>query len=199
MSPASHPDLHYIRDFVPDPSALLERARVELRWDDRMAARRTASTGLAYNYSGISYPDSPMPEFLREIADRISVIVAHPITNCLANLYDTGDARMGFHSDSAQGIALDSSTSIVSLGCTRALTFRSKDASRHTLAVRLEAGSLLIMRASVQQLWKHALLPDPALGAAERISLTFRHILRDEPESTCSSPRSPTRAHESCD
>lgn len=183
MSSTLLPDLCLIRDFVPDAPALLEQAHVELLWDDRMAARRTASAGLAYNYSGISYPDTPMPGFLRELADRIGAIVAHPITNCLANLYDSGASRMGFHSDSGQGIAPGSSTSIVSLGCTRRLTFRSREASRHTLAVRLEAGSLLVMRASVQQFWMHALLPEPSLGATERISLTFRHIVRYEPES----------------
>jgi alkylated DNA repair dioxygenase AlkB len=168
------PDLQYTTNFVPGPSTLFERARRELAWDTRLRLRHTASTGLAYNYSGIVYPDCPMPDFLRELADAISVTVAHPITNCLANLYEGEESRMGFHSDSAAGIVPRTSTSIISLGGERNLTFRSKDPQRRTINVRLEHGSLLVMRASVQELWTHALLPEP--GAAPRISLTFRFV-----------------------
>lgn len=170
------PDLQYTPNFAPCPSALFEQARRELAWDTRLRLRHTASTGLAYNYSGITYPDRPMPEFLRAVADAISATVAHPITNCLANLYDGDESQMGFHSDSADGIVPQTSTSILSLGGERKLTFRSKDTERRRVTVPLEHGSLLVMRASVQELWKHALLPEP--GVAPRISLTFRHIAR---------------------
>lgn len=172
-------DVRHVPCFVSDPATLFDRALRELAWDQRMAARQTASAGLAYNYSGNVYPDVPMPAFVRDIADRIVAIVAHPITNCLGNLYVDGDARMGFHSDSAEGIAPESTTSILSLGATRTLTFRSKDAARQTESFSLAPGSLLVMAASVQDGWKHALLPAP--GAAARISLTFRHIVRAPP------------------
>ncbi|MFO0550333.1 MAG: alpha-ketoglutarate-dependent dioxygenase AlkB [Polyangiaceae bacterium] len=115
-----------------------------------------------------------MPGFVRALADRVSGVAGHAITNCLANLYENGDAQMGFHSDSAAGIVAGTSTSIVSVGGERELTFRSKDSSRRLHVVRLQPGSLLIMPASVQELWKHAVLP--TREAAARISLTFRHI-----------------------
>lgn len=170
-------DVQYTPGFVSEPEALFARVRKELSWDQRMAARQTASCGLAYNYSGIAYPDVPMPEFLAELAVRIARLVHHPITNCLANLYDTGQSRMGFHSDSASGVAPGTSTSILSLGAARPLTFRLKSSPDHTRVFQLEPGSLLVMAASVQSSWMHALLPVP--GCSPRISLTFRHILRD--------------------
>jgi alkylated DNA repair dioxygenase AlkB len=172
-------DVRYLPRFASDPAALFARAQRELVWDQRMAARQTASVGLAYNYSGNVYPDTPMPGFLRVLADQIAELVAHPITNCLANLYVDGAARMGFHSDSAKGIAPGTTTSILSLGATRSLTFRSTDPARHTETFSLEPGSLFVMAASVQDAWKHGLLPVP--GAATRISLTFRHIVRARP------------------
>ncbi len=174
MSSQLAPEVRYLPAFVPDAAALFDTARRELGWTQRIAARQTASCGLAYDYSGLTYPDTPMPAFVRALADRISRLVEHPITNCLGNLYETGDSRMGFHSDSSEGIVLGTTTSILSLGFDRELTFRSKDAERRTTAFPLEAGSLLVMAASVQDLWMHAVLPVAASGS--RISLTFRHI-----------------------
>src|SRR5690349_7388590 len=136
-------DVQYMPGFVSDPDALFARVWSGLSWDQRMAARQTASCGLAYNYSGIAYPDIPMPEFLSELVARIASVVRHPITNCLANLYDTGESRMGFHSDSASGVAPGTSTSILSLGSARPLTFRLKASPAHTRVFQLESGSLL--------------------------------------------------------
>jgi len=170
-------DIRYVAGFIADPDTLFRTASHELEWDRRMAARRTASSGTAYNYSGNSYPDVAMGEFLLDMVERISRFVGHPITNCLANLYETSDSRMGFHSDSAAGIAPGSSTAIVSLGGTRDLVFRPKSMPEPKRAVTLHPGSLLVMGASVQDHWLHAV--PPAAGGLPRISLTFRHILRE--------------------
>lgn len=171
-------DVKYTPGFVCAPEALFARVVAESSWDRRMAARQTASYGLAYNYSGITYPDVPMPDFLSEVAERIAGVVHHPITNCLANLYETGESRMGFHSDSASGVAPGTSTSIVSLGSSRPLTFRLKASPDQTQVLQLEPGSLLVMATSVQESWMHALLP--VAESSPRISLTFRHITRKE-------------------
>lgn len=169
-------DVLYTPGFAPDHARLFNLARHELAWDSRMAARQTASCGLAYNYSGNVYPDVPMPTFILELASRIAAAVSHPITNCLANLYLTGESRMGFHSDSAAGIAPMTSTAIVSLGAARTLTLRAKGSHERTASYLLEPGSLFVMAASVQDIWQHALLPEAC--AEPRISLTFRHIVR---------------------
>ncbi|MEZ4307793.1 MAG: alpha-ketoglutarate-dependent dioxygenase AlkB [Polyangiaceae bacterium] len=168
-------DVRYLPGFVPDPAALLARVRQELQWESRMRARQTVSYGLAYNYSGMVYPDVPMPGFLAELAQAVERVVGHPITNCLGNLYETGESTMGFHSDSAVGLGPETSTSIVSLGAVRSLTFRLKASREHTRAVALEPGSLLVMAPAVQDLWMHAVLP--SAETSPRVSLTFRHVL----------------------
>ncbi|WP_437997635.1 alpha-ketoglutarate-dependent dioxygenase AlkB [Sorangium sp. So ce185] len=169
-------EAQYLAGFVADPTALFDMAERSLAWDDRMHSRRTASCGVAYNYSGISYPDCEMPPFVQELAARIAGVAGHGINNCLANFYADGAAKMGFHSDSSAGVAAGTTTSIVSLGAPRVLTFRrrSRRGERHDMA--LAPGSLLIMRASVQEGWQHAVLAVEAAGP--RISLTFRSLSR---------------------
>lgn len=158
-----------------EPDGLLRAALAHLPWDDRMRARRTASTGVAYNYSGISYPNVPLPPFLQQVCLDIEEVVGHKVTNCLANYYPTGTSRMGFHSDSADGIVEGTTTSIISLGDARALTFRLKANREYRVERLLEAGSLLVMEHDLQDEWQHGLLPNEAAGP--RMSLTFRHIV----------------------
>ena len=171
---SSSPELRYLPAFVAQPEPLFVRMRSETSWDQRMAARWTASFGFAYNYSGIFYPDAPMPEFLNQLAAEVSRVVAHPINNCLANFYADGSSTMGFHSDSTAELAPGSTVAIVSLGQVRTLTFRGKEERQRRLEYRLAPGSLLIMAPSVQTEWQHALLKTTEAGP--RISLTFRHI-----------------------
>lgn len=170
------PEITYLTGFVTDPARLFREATSALTWDARLRSRRTASCGMAYNYSGIRYPDTEMPEVIAALARQIAAVVAHPITNCLANHYETGASTMGFHSDSSEGVVPGSTTSIVSLGATRVLTFRRKARRTDTRAVRLEPGSLLVMAATVQDDWQHALLATDEPGP--RVSLTFRHVSR---------------------
>lgn len=173
----THSDLEitYRELFIAPESNLFLVALESLRWDDRMAARRTASCGVAYNYSGISYPDTPIPEFLTTVIREIEAIVGHPINNCLANYYPDGNSSMGFHSDSAERVVPGTTTSVVSLGASRRIVFRRKDDRTKILWLDLPSGSLLIMASSVQNAWKHG-LPRVA-HAGPRISLTFRHLV----------------------
>ena len=168
------PKVRIIDDFVSDPPALFEQARAELPWRCEMKARQTASVGLAYNYSGIRYPDVSMPDWARTLCDQVQAVVGHPITNILVNYYQDGDSTMGWHSDSAEGIAAGTTTSILSLGVERKLCFKRKDDETIRTEYVLRSGSLLVMDAQVQDDWKHA-VPRSSTAAA-RMSLAFRHI-----------------------
>lgn len=175
MSDASAtPEIVYLPRFVADPTLLFERVLRDTVWDERMRARRTASWGIAYNYSGISYADVPFPAYLAELASRVAEQVHHPVNNCLANWYADGASTMGFHSDATADLVPASTVAIVSLGAPRTLTFRPKAAKKHHLAYALAPGSMLVMAPSVQRDWQHALLA--AEEAGPRISLTFRWV-----------------------
>jgi alkylated DNA repair dioxygenase AlkB len=175
MTPALHQD----PTFVASPAALFDELLRTVDWDDRMRARRTASFGVAYDYSGLRYVERPMRADLASIAESIERTLGFSPNNCLLNLYPDGDSSMGFHSDSSAELAPGTGVAIVSLGASRTIVFRNKADRAVERAYRLEAGALLYMTDAVQTEWLHA-IPREA-GAGPRISLTFRRIVSGSP------------------
>lgn len=168
-------DVIYEPGFVTDPDELFTRLRADTAWDTRMRARLTASFGVPYDYSQLTYARAPFPAALGAVRDRLAARVGHELTNCLANFYEDGTRTMGWHSDSEPAIAAGSTIAIVSLGASRTLEFRPKGSPDATRSFALESGSLLLMAPRVQQEWQHRLPAAP--GAGPRISLTFRRIV----------------------
>ena len=164
----------YVEGFLPDQQRAFAWAVANVDWDDRIRARKTASFGVPYNYAGLTYAQRPFPPELESVRARVSKHVGMTANNCLLNYYPDGNARMGFHSDSAMGLVFDSGVAIVSLGAQRALRFRRIAKLEDRLNIVLAPGSLLYMRPEVQQEWQHA-LPRTS-RPAPRISLTFRAV-----------------------
>lgn len=172
----SVPAIVFRENFVGAPQALFKHLTTTVTWDERMRARKTASFGVAYNYSQMSYPEAPIPTALDAIAENIEASLGYLPNNCLLNFYPDGEASMGFHSDSSEELAPGSGVSIVSLGAARPIVFRLK-ANRsieHTLT--LTGGSLLHMPNAIQDEWLHAIPRCPSAGP--RISVTFRKIVK---------------------
>lgn len=170
------PPIYLNPTFVASPDALLEWLRVAVRWDERMKARKTASFGVPYNYSQISYEAVPMPVELEALCDQIDAELGFRPNNCLLNHYADGASSMGFHSDSSEALAPGTGVAIVSVGSTRSMAYRSKTDSALRFDRPLVHGSLLYMSEAVQRDWLHAI--PKAEGVGERISLTFRSILK---------------------
>lgn len=161
-------------DFIADADELFRSIQQTTEWDTRMQARRTASFGVAYNYSGMAYPQTDMPENLQAICGCINETLGFLPNNCLLNEYGDGNASMGYHSDQTDDLEDDTGIVIVSLGSTRELRFKNKADKTCLFAVPLEPGSLFYMDQAVQAEWLHAI---PATGeAGPRISLTFRKM-----------------------
>lgn len=169
---SSAPTVRYIPDAIADHAARFTALVRDLPWDDRIRARRTASVGRPYDYSGLTYPAAPIPPLIAEVAEVAARHAGHGFDNCLANFYATGDRTMGFHADSYDRLVPTSWIAIVSLGAARPLVFRSRD--RRTLVQHdLAPGSLLLMDRATQDAWTHAV---PRADAGPRISLTFRQF-----------------------
>lgn len=168
------PDLHIVPHFIAYPSELFDWLKTGIQWDERMKARRTASFGVAYNYSQIAYDAVPMPAQLDAVCSALAVAVGFRPNNCLVNLYPDGTSSMGFHSDEIVYLTPGTGVAIVSLGAVRSIVFRNKLDRAIESSYALESGSLLYMSQEVQHDWLHA-IPKSA-GAAERISLTFRSM-----------------------
>jgi len=162
--------------FVASPDALLGWLQAAVTWDERMKARKTASFGVPYDYSQISYEAVPMPSVLDDLCERIEARLGFRPNNCLLNHYPDGASSMGFHSDDTEVLSPGTGVAIVSVGSERSIVYRSKADSSIRHDFPLPHGSLLYVSDAVQQDWLHAIPKAQVVG--ERISLTFRSIHR---------------------
>ncbi len=167
----------FIEGFTDDPSTLFHTLTKDVNWDERMAARKTASYGVAYNYSQMSYPYQAFLPELEALLPLIEGAVGFRPNNCLLNYYVDGKSRMGFHSDQTDILYQGTGVVIISLGATRTLCFRNIEDQTVRHNYNLPSGSLLYMTREVQDEWQHAILKSDATEG--RISLTLRRITED--------------------
>jgi alkylated DNA repair dioxygenase AlkB len=162
----------FVKAFIERPSELYVHLEHSVKWDERMAARKTASFGKAYNYSQIEYPFQPFLPKLELVKEKVAGNVGFVPNNCLINYYPDGKSRMGFHSDQTDILESGTGIAIVSLGQTRALIFRNIADPLKAESFELPSGSLIYMTQEVQSLWQHAI---PQVDTQRgRMSLTFR-------------------------
>ena len=164
----------YIDNFIDNDNFLFDTLRDNSDWDRRMASRLTTSFGVSYNYSGISYPDVAIPDYLTDIVNRIDNTIGFTPNNCLVNYYLDGRSKMGYHSDRTDILLPGTGVVIVSLGSTRTLRFRNID-DRSIVDFDLRSGSLFYMTSDVQNLWMHSIPASDVDGS--RMSLTFRNLI----------------------
>ncbi len=177
---SSHrPDLRYVRQFVDAPDTLFSWLCENVEWNRTLRARMTASFGLPYDYSNMTYPEAPMPAPLVRVCDSLERELGFRPNNCLLNHYPDGVSTMGFHFDSTEELEAGTGVAIVSVGAERTLTYRSRLDPEVLVPVLLEAGSMLYMDDRVQDEWMHGVRRQT--GAGPRISLTFRRIVAAGP------------------
>lgn len=179
MSPVNltlHPELSllYLPDVVCAPAAVFAALASSIAWDTRMRARKTACFGVPYDYSGMRYAEQPMPPQLDEPAALVERHVGARPNSCLVNLYEDGQARMGFHVDSEAQLVDGAGVTVISLGSARTLVFRKLADRGVRVGVRLASGSLLHMPRASQRVWQHG-VPGEG-GASPRMSCTFRQL-----------------------
>ena len=170
------PNLTIIEGFVGEPGDLFLYIRDNVVWDERMKARKTASFGVSYDYSGINYPQTDMFPALKSICKKIESDIGFLPNNCLMNYYLDGNSTMGYHSDSSEELLPDTGVAIISLGSERHISYREKNNKENKIKYLLKNGAILHMNNEVQEKWMHAIPKAPGIG--ERISLTFRHIIK---------------------
>lgn len=131
-----------------------------------------ADAGVPYRYSGTVKQATPWTPELSELKSLIQTITGLTFNSCLANLYHHGGEGMGWHSDDEKALLKRAGIASLSLGAERNFAFRHKQTGE-TISLRLENGSLLVMKDETQEFWKHA-LPKSARVKEARINLTFR-------------------------
>jgi alkylated DNA repair dioxygenase AlkB len=166
-----------INDFIDNDLAnsLFINLRDNSNWDRSMLSRLTTSFGTPYNYSGINYYTTPMPNHLNDLVNKINNTLNFIPNNCLINWYLHGNSKMGYHSDRTDILSPGTGVAIISLGSTRILRFRNKIDKSITFDFTLRNGSLFYMTADVQDLWTHSIPTNDDTDG--RMSLTFRNLI----------------------
>lgn len=137
--------------------------------------------GLAYTYSGIPMNPEPWSALLSEICDRVERVVNHRFTSALINLYRDHRDSVAWHADDEPELGPEPVIASLSLGAPREFQMRHRQYRKNGLKVfkiKLEPGSLLVMRGPTQKNWLHQ-IPKRSLGAVSgpRINITFRKIV----------------------
>ncbi len=130
-----------------------------------------------YRYSGTVHAPLPWIPLLTELRERIEVLSGASYNSVLANLYRNERDSMGLHADDEPELGKEPVIASLSLGETR--VFRLKHRSRKDLKplrIELPSGSLLVMRGTTQECWKHE-VPKSRVPCEARINLTFRTMV----------------------
>lgn len=133
-----------------------------------------ADKHIDYTYSSVKKKGLTWTPELIQIKNLIESLTGATYNACLLNLYHTGEEGMGWHSDDEKEIILNSSIASLSIGSERKFAFKHK-ASKETISIMLENGSLLEMKGAIQKNWWHSLPKTKKVGTP-RINLTFRQM-----------------------
>jgi alkylated DNA repair dioxygenase AlkB len=180
--------LEYRPDFVEAGEAdrCLSTLRHELAWEHReivlfgrrvMQPRLIAWAGaLGYRYSGQTLEPRAPTATTAMLTARVSDHAGVPFNHVLVNRYRDGADSIGLHADDEPELGPDPVVATLSLGATRRFVVkpRRRGASH---AIDVGHGGLLMMGGTCQRHYVHGVPRQPGVKD-ERISLTFRYLLR---------------------
>jgi alkylated DNA repair dioxygenase AlkB len=167
---------------------LLAALRDELAWEQReivlfgrrvLQPRLIAWAGaLGYRYSGQTLePRAPTPA-IAALTTRVVRRTHVSFNHVLINRYRDGADSIGLHADDEPELGRDPVIATLSLGATRRFVVKPRRVRLGpSRALDVHHGSLLVMGGTCQRHYVHG-VPRQAGAAAERISLTFRRLLR---------------------
>jgi alkylated DNA repair dioxygenase AlkB len=177
-----------------DAARLLAVLTTELVWEQRhivlfgkpiLQPRLIAWAGdLPYRYSGQTLEPRFWPPALGAelgaLSDRIGDAAGASFNHVLVNRYRDGKDSMGYHADAEPELGPDPVVATLSLGATRRFLIRPHPArpSERPLSLPLGAGSLLVMGGTCQRHYRHAIARENTAPVGERVSLTFRCLIR---------------------
>jgi alkylated DNA repair dioxygenase AlkB len=167
-----------LRGELEQASAGFDRDRVLIYGktvDSPRLVKAFGDDGLRYRYAGVDRETAPWLPKLRAVRDRLVALAGHPFNYALVNWYRDGNDYIGWHSDKEADLAQEASIASISLGAARPFLLRDR-AGGATHEVVLADGSLLWMRGTTQQFFKHS-LPRRKAITEPRFNITFRQIV----------------------
>lgn len=131
--------------------------------------------GKSYAYSNIKMQPHPWNPILQKIKSQIETVIDINFSTVLLNLYRDGKDSNGWHADNEKELGSNPIIASVSFGSERVFQLKHNSISGLKQNILLENGSLLIMKGTTQQYWKHQ-IPKTTKPIGSRINLTFRVI-----------------------
>jgi len=130
----------------------------------------------AYTFSGLTLNPNPWNPMLTWFRDQLQQLTGIRFNSVLLNWYRSGDDHISWHADDERELGRNPVIASINLGATRRFLLRRKDDKQHKIELPLGHGSLLVMSGAVQHHWQHS-VPKQAKVRADRINMTFRHIV----------------------
>lgn len=131
--------------------------------------------GIDYGTLGKSTP-MEWTKSLLELKRLVEPISGITFNSVLLNYYRNGNDSVAWHSDKETEMGSHPVIASVSFGAVRSFDIRKKENHREKYAIRLEHGSLLIMKGDLQARWEHR-IAKTAQHIGPRVNLTFRRII----------------------
>ncbi|MFB3079593.1 MAG: alpha-ketoglutarate-dependent dioxygenase AlkB, partial [Lysobacterales bacterium] len=130
-----------------------------------------------YTYSGIELEPLPWSPLLADIKNQIERASGARFNSVLLNYYRDQRDSMGFHSDDEPELGRRPVIASLSLGEERTFVMKHKrDRGLTTVRLKLASGSLLVMKGSTQQNWRHG-INKLQRSCGPRVNMTFRRII----------------------
>jgi alkylated DNA repair dioxygenase AlkB len=128
-----------------------------------------------YTYSNSTKRALPWTPELKTLKKITEEKTGETYNSCLLNLYHDGSEGMAWHSDGEKDLKKNGAIASLSFGAERKFGFKHKQ-TKETIWLRLENGSLLVMKGETQTYWLHR-LPPTVKVFKPRVNLTFRTIV----------------------
>ena len=167
---------------------LMERFITETPWSQKVVSmydKQVVTPRLSawyadadtYDYTLIrkSAPNLWTPELLmiKQIVEPIAGITFNSV---LLNYYRDGNDSVAWHSDNEKALGSHPTIASVTFGQVRSFDIRNKSDHSDKYSVRLEHGSLLLMKGDLQSRWDHRIAKSTKV-MKPRLNLTFRVVI----------------------
>ena len=130
---------------------------------------------LSYSYSNIKMLANTWSNTLLKLKLEIEQRTSTTFNSVLLNLYRDGKDSNGWHADDEKELGINPIIASLTLGSERFFHLKHIKNPESKCKIKLEHGSLLLMKGSTQHFYKHQ-IPKTVQPVAPRINLTFRTI-----------------------
>ncbi len=130
-----------------------------------------------YDYTSLrkSAPNLWTPELLM-IKSFVEPIAGVGFNSVLLNYYRDGNDSVAWHSDNEKALGTHPTIASVTFGQVRSFDIRNKADHSEKYSIRLEHGSLLLMKGDLQSKWDHRIAKSTR-PMKPRLNLTFRIVI----------------------